>query len=88
VYDAAYFNSQQQQSRSVFQSRVHDFILEGIGKDFVLSENEELRLTDFISNRNMTVNEHDDGYTIETDKLFFPLPAIVTMGQAANSITE
>jgi len=62
---------QQQQPRSVIESRVQAFILEGIEEHFIASNNEEHGLADFISDRNMVINEHNDNYTIETEESFF-----------------
>jgi len=69
---------------SVIESRLCDLFLEGIEElDCTVSKNEDNGFEDFISNRNMAVNEHDDNYTIQSEDSFFPLPPIAIIGMEA-----
>jgi len=51
--------------RSVIESRLQDMLLEGIEEHCTASNNEDYGFDDFISNRNMAINEHDDNYSID-----------------------
>jgi len=46
-----YSSKHQQQPKSVIESRVQDFIQEGIEEHFIASDNDEHELAGFISNR-------------------------------------
>jgi len=86
-----YYNSH---PSSVIESRLQDLILDGIEEHCTASNNEDHEFEDFISNRNMALDEHDDNYTIDTEGSFFPLPyiemgteAIAVVGKANNTLT-
>jgi len=70
-------------ARSVMESRVQELILEGIEEHCTSLNSEDHGFEDFISNRNMALDEHNDNFTIDTEESFFPLPYIEIMGTEA-----